>query len=74
MSRAQKIDDVTYWWDVVERSEGGYERRRRFSRRMTETQAREWEAAFGRSLDRVDEFAAPPDATGLLERCARSVK
>ena len=67
MSRAQRIDDVTYWlWDVVERSEGGYERRLRFSRRMTEMQAREWEAAFGGNLDRVDESAAPLDATARL--------
>ena len=67
MSRAHKIDDVTYGlWDVVERSEGGHERRRRFSRRMTEMQAREWEAAFGGNLDRVDESAVPPDSTELL--------
>jgi len=67
MSRAQQIDDVAYWlWDVVERSEGGHERRRRFSRRMTEMQAREWEAAFGGNLDRVDESAASPDAIELL--------
>jgi len=75
MSEAQKIDDVTYrLWDVVERSGGGYERRRRFARRMTEKQAREWEAAFGGNLDGVDEFAAPSDATELPARCARSVK
>ena len=54
-----KTDDVTHaLWDVIERSEGGHERRRRLLWRMTEKHAREWEVAHGVKLSRVDESAA----------------
>jgi hypothetical protein len=48
--------DAAYWlWNSIERSEGGHERRRRLGWRMTEAQARLWEAAHGGKLERVDE-------------------
>jgi len=67
MTGARKVHDATHWlWDVIERSEGGHERRRRLFRRMTEKQAQEWEAAYGGKLSRVDESAPQPHSGGPL--------
>jgi hypothetical protein len=69
MSASQQRDDAADWlWDVVERSDGGHERRRRLFRRMTEQQAREWEEAYGGKLSRVDESAPRPDSMAALRR------
>ena len=48
-------DDALHCWDVVERSRGGHERRRRLFRYMTEAAARQWESDHGGRLERVDE-------------------
>ena len=69
MSGARERDDLTDWlWDVIERSDGGHERRRRLFQRMTEKQAREWEEAYGGKLSRVDESAPRPEATAAPRR------
>jgi hypothetical protein len=50
----QRNTDAQWLWNSIERSEGGHERRRRLGWRMTEEQARIWEAAHGGKLERVD--------------------
>ena len=54
----EKPEDALHCWDVVERSRGGHERRRRLFRRLTVAAARQWEADHGGKLERVDESKA----------------
>ena len=54
-TQKEKPEDALYCWDVVERSRGGHERRRRLFRQMTEAAARRWEADHDGKLERVDE-------------------
>jgi hypothetical protein len=51
--------DGTHFWDVLERSVGGHERRRRLLWRMTGAQALEWEAATGGKLIRAADSELP---------------
>jgi hypothetical protein len=62
MTQTRAIDDEgTNWlWDVVERSRGGNERRRRLMSRMTDGEAREWAAVHDAELHRVDESLPHP--------------
>jgi hypothetical protein len=61
-AKAQEQDDAHHFWDVLERSVGGHERRRRLAWRMTEEQALEWEATNGGKLIRVSESELPLQA------------
>jgi hypothetical protein len=54
-TRAGRSDSAHWLWNSIERSEGGHERRRRLGWRMTDDQARAWEAAHGGKLERVEE-------------------
>ena len=54
-TRAGRSDSAHLLWNSIERSEGGHERRRRLGWRMTEDQARAWEAAHGGKLEPVNE-------------------
>jgi hypothetical protein len=52
-AKAQDEDGVHHFWDVLERSVGGHERRRRLAWRMTDEEALEWQAAVGGKLIRA---------------------
>jgi hypothetical protein len=71
MKQTRAIDhESTQWlWDVVERSRGGNERRRRLMSRMTEDEAREWAATHKAELHRVDESS--PQAVGGVRASPR---
>ena len=62
MTQTRAIDhEGTNWlWDVVERSRGGNERRRRLMSRMTESEARQWAVTHQAELHRVDESMPQP--------------
>jgi hypothetical protein len=61
-AKAHEQDGADHFWDVLERSVGGHERRRRLAWRMTEEQALEWEAANGGKLVRVSKSDLPIQA------------
>ena len=54
-ARAMESDIKQWFWDIVERSHGGHERRRRLAWRMTLREATQWQATYGGVLERVDE-------------------
>jgi hypothetical protein len=51
---ALRSEETTWLWDLVERSQGGHERRFRLSWRMTEAEAAAHAAEHGIRLERVD--------------------
>jgi hypothetical protein len=61
-AKAPKEYGAAPFWDVLERSAGGHERRRRLAWRMTEEQALEWESANGVKLIRVTDSELPQHA------------
>lgn len=70
--QVQKAQEALYLhWDVIERSQGGNERRRRLAWRMTEAQAWQWQADNGGKLERVDEAMARMNFTNRAHRIGR---
>ena len=59
-TRATDYESTGWLWDLVERSRGGNERRRRLMSRMTESEARQWAAMHNAQLHRVDESLPHP--------------
>jgi hypothetical protein len=55
MESTKRPPDALWLWDVVERSQGGHERRFRLSWRMTEDEAAAHAAEHGIQLERVEE-------------------
>jgi hypothetical protein len=51
----QRSKQTPLRWNVVDRTQGGHERRRRLGWRMSEREAAEWSAKMGVQLERVDE-------------------
>jgi hypothetical protein len=55
MEHPKTLPDARWLWDVVERSQGGHERRFRLSSRMTEDEAAAHAAEHGLQLERVED-------------------
>lgn len=72
--KEKRPNEVHCWlWDVIERSRGGHERRRRLLWRMTEGEARQWEATHDAKLRKVEESMLQADGAARARARARRV-